>query len=81
MLFNKFQHPTINDDLSNKILSGRVKIKSDIQEFKEDGIIFVDGTFERVDFVIMATGYSFEFPFLDESVVKVKYLFIFYFSY
>ena len=34
------QHVTINDALANRILSGVVVIKSDIERFTEDGIIF-----------------------------------------
>lgn len=34
------QHITINDSLANRILSGVVVIKSDIERFTEDGVIF-----------------------------------------
>ncbi|NXK65982.1 FMO5 monooxygenase, partial [Sylvietta virens] len=59
------QHPTINDDLPNRIISGRVRVKPDIQEFTETSAIFEDGTREDVDAVVFATGYSFSFPFLE----------------
>ncbi|NWS57823.1 FMO5 monooxygenase, partial [Chunga burmeisteri] len=64
------QHLTINDDLPNRIISGRVLVKPNIQEFTETSAIFEDGTREDIDAVVFATGYSFSFPFL-EGYVKV----------
>ncbi|NXD40564.1 FMO5 monooxygenase, partial [Copsychus sechellarum] len=59
------QHPTVNDDLPNRIISGRVRVKPNVQEFTETSAIFEDGTREDVDAVVFATGYSFSFPFLE----------------
>ncbi|XP_042730033.1 flavin-containing monooxygenase 5-like [Lagopus leucura] len=64
------QHPTINDDLPNRIISGRVLVKPNIKQFTETSAIFEDGTKEDIDAVVFATGYSFSFPFL-EGYVKV----------
>lgn len=66
------QHPTLNDDLPNRILSGTVLVKPNVKQFTETAAIFEDGTVEEdIDVVIFATGYTFCFPFLDE-VVEVK---------
>ncbi|XP_077987008.1 flavin-containing monooxygenase 5-like [Glandiceps talaboti] len=66
------QHPMVNDLLPNEVLSGRVKIKANVKRFMKSSVEFEDGTVEEdIDEVIMATGYIFGFPFLDESVVKV----------
>jgi len=35
-----------------------------------DGVRFADGTVERVDAIIYATGYRISFPFLDPSVMS-----------
>ncbi|NWI92028.1 FMO5 monooxygenase, partial [Pitta sordida] len=64
------QHPTINDELPNHIISGGVRVKPNIQEFTETSAIFEDGTREDIDAIVFATGYSFSFPFL-EGLVKV----------
>ncbi|XP_053928866.1 flavin-containing monooxygenase 5 isoform X2 [Cuculus canorus] len=64
------QHPTVSDDLPNRIISGRVLVKPNIQKFTETSVIFDDGTREDIDVVVFATGYSFSFPFL-EGYVKV----------
>ncbi|XP_013413360.1 dimethylaniline monooxygenase [N-oxide-forming] 5-like [Lingula anatina] len=67
------QHPTVNDDLPNRILSGGIIIKPNVKQFTETGVEFEDGTFEdNIDVVFLATGYIFGFPFLDEGVIKVK---------
>ncbi|XP_065530034.1 flavin-containing monooxygenase 5-like [Lathamus discolor] len=66
------QHPTINDDLPNRIISGRVLVKPNIQEFTETSVIFEDGTREDIDAVVFATGYSFSFPFLEGCVKVVE---------
>ncbi|KAI6064137.1 Dimethylaniline monooxygenase [N-oxide-forming] 5 [Aix galericulata] len=66
------QHATINDDLPNRIISGRVRVKPNIQEFTETSAIFEDGTREDIDAVVFATGYSFSFPFLEDYVKVVE---------
>ncbi|XP_030061708.1 dimethylaniline monooxygenase [N-oxide-forming] 5 [Microcaecilia unicolor] len=66
------QHPMVNDDLPNRILSGTVLVKPNVKKFTETAAIFEDGTVEEnIDVVVFATGYSFAFPFLEESTVKV----------
>ncbi|NWZ96840.1 FMO5 monooxygenase, partial [Nesospiza acunhae] len=65
-------HPTVNDDLPNRIISGRVRMKPNIQEFTETSAIFEDGTREDVDAIVFATGYSFSFPFLKGCVKVVE---------
>ncbi|KAM6396679.1 flavin-containing monooxygenase 5-like [Pluvialis apricaria] len=66
------QHPTVNDDLPNRIISGRVRVKPNVQEFTETSAIFEDGTREDIDAVVFATGYSFSFPFLEGCVKVVE---------
>ncbi|KAM5201419.1 flavin-containing monooxygenase 5-like isoform 2-T3 [Hipposideros larvatus] len=67
------QHLTMTDDLPNRIISGRVKVKGNVKEFTETAAIFEDGSREdNIDAVIFATGYSFAFPFLEDSVKVVK---------
>ncbi|XP_059584284.1 dimethylaniline monooxygenase [N-oxide-forming] 2 isoform X1 [Alligator mississippiensis] len=67
------KEPVFNDDLPSRILCGSVVVKPIVKEFTETSAIFEDGTvMENVDVVIFATGYSFSFPFLEESVIKVE---------
>ncbi|KAG5680244.1 hypothetical protein PVAND_009766 [Polypedilum vanderplanki] len=39
--------------------------KPDISKFSEDGVLFSDGTFEKINAVVYCTGYEFTFPFLS----------------
>ncbi|CAL1273978.1 unnamed protein product [Larinioides sclopetarius] len=62
--------PIINDHLASKLLSGLIKQVPDIQAFTEDGVIFEGDTeVTKADVVIMATGYTCEFPFLEEGIL------------
>lgn len=66
-------HPTNNDELPYKIISGRVIIKTNVQEFTETGAIFEDGSeVDELDAVVMATGYIFGFPFIENDLIEVK---------
>ena len=65
--------PTGNDILPSAIASGSIIVCDDIQEFTDNGIKFKDGTHaDDIDVFIMATGFEIKFPFLDETIVKVK---------
>ncbi|XP_049444139.1 flavin-containing monooxygenase 5-like isoform X6 [Epinephelus fuscoguttatus] len=67
------QHPTINDELPNRILSGTVQVKPNIRRFQGSSVEFDDGSVvEDVDLVVFATGYTFSFPFLASHVVSVS---------
>lgn len=65
------QHPMINDALPNRILSGTIVIKGNIERFEENGILFQGDTeVTEIDKVILATGYEIKFPFLDKEIIN-----------
>lgn len=67
------QHVTINDELPNRVASGAVIIKPNVRRMTATTIEFDDGTVaENVDAVILATGYTFGFPFLEKDVLNVQ---------
>lgn len=67
------QHPMINDELPNRILSGTVLVKANVSRIEGSSVMFEDGTVEEdIDLVVFATGYSFSFPFLPSSVISVS---------
>ncbi|KAI4563062.1 hypothetical protein MJT46_010671 [Ovis ammon polii x Ovis aries] len=67
------KEPVFNDELPARILCGVVTIKPNVKEFTEDSAIFEDGTvFKSIDCVIFATGYSYAYPFLDDSIIKSR---------
>lgn len=64
----------VNDEIVCRILCGMVVHKPAIERFTEDGVVFSDGTHERIDTVILGTGYYNTFPFISDSIVAGKYL-------
>ncbi|XP_063282230.1 flavin-containing monooxygenase 3 [Pelobates fuscus] len=65
------KEPVFNDDLAACITCGTVVVKPNVREFTESSAIFEDGSVvDNVDVVIFATGYSYAYPFLDDSIVK-----------
>jgi dimethylaniline monooxygenase (N-oxide forming) len=65
-------HPTISSDIFSALSHGRVKPKPNIQKLNGDGVIFVDGSREKVDEIIYCTGYNVSFPFFRPEVIEVK---------
>ena len=65
-------HPTVNDDLPNRIANGTIRVKCNVERFTEKGVVFEDGTSEEeIDCVILGTGYALSFPMVDPKVVSV----------
>ncbi|XP_055020726.1 flavin-containing monooxygenase 5-like [Boleophthalmus pectinirostris] len=63
--------PVANDELPARIISGRVRIKPNVKEFSGSSVFFDDGTvMDKVDVVIFATGYDYNFPFLPQELQK-----------
>ncbi|XP_053462628.1 flavin-containing monooxygenase 2 [Nycticebus coucang] len=72
---NKYlmKEPVLNDDLPSRLLYGAIKVKSRVKELTETSAIFEDETVEEdIDVIVFATGYTFSFPFLEDSLVKVE---------
>lgn len=67
------QHPTINDALANRLLSGTLVLKGDLDEVTDTGVRFRgEAEDTKVDDIVLATGYHIKFPFLDDSLLKVE---------
>lgn len=67
------QHPTINDALANRVLSGRLVVKGDLEEVTDTGVRFRgEAEDTKVDDIVLATGYDIKFPFLNDSLLKVE---------
>uniref|UniRef100_A0A0N5CH67 Flavin-containing monooxygenase n=1 Tax=Strongyloides papillosus TaxID=174720 RepID=A0A0N5CH67_STREA len=61
-------HPTVNDELANRLANGTVVIKKNIKSFTERNVIFEDESIvEDVDAVIFSTGYSFNFNLIEDG--------------
>lgn len=69
----QLREPVLNDELPGRIITGKVLVKPSIKEVKENSVVFNNTPKEEpIDVIVFATGYTFAFPFLDESTVKVE---------
>jgi cation diffusion facilitator CzcD-associated flavoprotein CzcO len=63
-------HPTVSSELLLRLGSGDAVAKGNVAELLGDGVRFEDGSEEKVDVIIWATGYKITFPFLDEDLLS-----------
>ncbi|XP_075038582.1 dimethylaniline monooxygenase [N-oxide-forming] 2-like [Mixophyes fleayi] len=67
----EWKEPLVNEELPSRVLSGSIIIKSEVTAFTETSAHFADGSVVNdLDVVILAIGYDYSFPFLDQSIVK-----------
>jgi cation diffusion facilitator CzcD-associated flavoprotein CzcO/amino acid transporter len=62
-------HPILNTQVLHHLAHGDLAARADVAAFDESGVIFADGRREDVDVVLLATGYTYALPFLDESLL------------
>lgn len=65
-------HPTVSSEVLNRITHGRIQVKPNVRALDGDGVIFADGSRERIDSIVYCTGYKVTFPFLKPEVVEVQ---------
>ncbi len=65
------EHPTVSSTLLDHVGHGRIRVKSNVAEYEGEHVTFEDGSTERIDLVILATGYTIAFPFLDTHALGV----------
>ena len=63
------QHPTISSDLLNLLGHGKIHVQRNVRALDGDSVSFVDGSSEKFDVIVYATGYHIRFPFLDSDIV------------
>ncbi len=66
------EHPTISSELLNLIGHGRIMPKPNVEWLAGDRVRFVDGTEERIDVIVYATGYRVAFPFFEPGFMNPK---------
>ena len=66
------EHPTISQDLLNKVGHGKIKIKPNIKKLNGKSVLFEDGSEESFDVLIYCTGYQMTFPFFDKDFLDPK---------
>jgi cation diffusion facilitator CzcD-associated flavoprotein CzcO len=63
-------HPTVSSELLLRLGSGDAVAKPNVAELQNDSVRFTDGTVERVDAIVYATGYRISFPFFDPDFIS-----------
>ena len=57
-------HPIVNSQILLALGQGHVRPKPDLVELEGGEVRFKDGSSERIDLIVFATGYQVSFPFL-----------------
>jgi amino acid transporter len=65
-------HPIMNTQVLHHLSHGDLVAKPDVAEFCAHGVFFADGTEAPVDLVLLATGYDYRLPFLEENIFEWK---------
>ena len=60
-------HPIVNTLILNHLGQGDLRIRPDIDRFEGTTVHFVDGSSDDYDTVLLATGYTLDYPFVDRS--------------
>ena len=58
----------MSQDYLAQVAEGKILPKEDLLELTEDTALFADGTSERIDAAVVATGYELSLPFLAQDV-------------
>lgn len=65
-------HPIVNSQLLHYLQHGDIIAKKDIDHLDGEMVHFVDGSAEKIDLIILATGYNSNIPYMDESYFDWK---------
>ncbi|GAA3897448.1 flavin-containing monooxygenase [Microbacterium invictum] len=60
-------HPIVNTLILNHLGQGDLRVRPDIDRFDGDTVHFRDGTNGRYDTVLLATGYTLDYPFASRD--------------
>jgi amino acid transporter len=63
-------HPIMNTQVLHYLQHGDLVAKPDVARLTATGAQFVDGSEEELDLVLLATGYHYRLPFLDDSLLS-----------
>ncbi|HWE33504.1 MAG TPA: NAD(P)-binding domain-containing protein [Solirubrobacteraceae bacterium] len=65
-------HPIMNTQILHHLSHGDIAAKPNVAEFTPTGVAFADGSEEELDLVLLATGYEWRIPYVDQSVFEWK---------
>lgn len=59
-------HPSVSGEFLTRVGCGDISPKGAIERLDGDGVVFTDGSREKIDAIVWATGYNVSFPFLRQ---------------
>jgi len=65
-------HPSVSGEFLTRVGCGDITPKGAIARLDGDGVVFADGSRERVDAIVWATGYNVTFPFFRQPELTPK---------
>ena len=60
-------HPIVNTMVLNHLGQGDLRIRADVERFDGSTVHFRDGSADDYDLVLLATGYTLDYPFVDRE--------------
>lgn len=60
-------HPLLNAQLLHYLQHGDIRAKADVERYDGREVVFVDGSRERIDLVLYATGYDMHMPYMPDD--------------
>ncbi|MFF5627277.1 flavin-containing monooxygenase [Microbacterium sp. NPDC012755] len=60
-------HPIVNTLILNHLGQGDLRVRADIERFDGPVVRFRDGSTGEYDLVMLATGYTLDYPFVDKT--------------
>lgn len=60
-------HPIVNTLILNHLGQGDLRIRADVERFDGETVRFRDGSSGDYDLVLLATGYTLDYPFVDRA--------------
>lgn len=65
-------HPSVSGEFLTRVGCGDITPKPGIERLDGDFVVFTDGTREKVDAIVWATGYNTTFPFFKQDELTPK---------
>lgn len=65
-------HPIVNSQILHHLSHGDIAVKPDLDRLEGEEVVFADGSRESVDLIVLATGFRFAIPYLDEELFEWK---------
>jgi cation diffusion facilitator CzcD-associated flavoprotein CzcO len=65
-------HPSVSGEFLTRLGCGDIAVKPSLENLDGNAVQFTDGSREKIDVIIWATGYRISFPFLQQNSLAVE---------